>query len=123
MTKRLVIAALFLTVSLTGSLIAYFYIQTVFGEMSELAETAYCSEEADFIPSTEKLLEKWQGNRRTIAVILKHTDADTLEKYFLLLEKFKDSDDTEFLRRTLGELIAFIKVTAEGEKAEIENIF
>ena len=123
MTKRLVIAALFLSIALTGSLLSYFYIQDTFSEIGELAYKAYYSDESGIDAASKKLIEKWKEKQRAVAVILKHTDADTLEKFFLLLEKFRNSDDEEFLRRTLGELIAFLEVTAEGEKAEIENIF
>ncbi len=123
MTKRLVIAAVFLLASLSGSISSYIYIQTVFGELEAIAENVYESDDENYFEEISILNEKWQKNSRAVAVILKHTDADTLERYFHTLEKSASSGDIYFSRKILSELIAFLRVTAEGEKAEIQNIF
>ena len=123
MTFRLIIAAVFLAAALTGSILAFSSVQTVFDEMTVLADEALASQDSEFFEITEKMGKVWDEKGRVIEVILKHTDADTLEKYFLLLRTVSENKNRNAAEMLLEELKAFITVTAEGEKPEIQNIF
>lgn len=123
MTKRLVIAVIFLTAALSGSIFSFVLVQSVFDEMLEIADNAVTAQEDEFFALTERLISLWDKNGRSIEIILKHTDADTLEKYFILLGDMAETKNKDGTVRLLRELSAFITVTAEGEKPEIQNIF
>ena len=123
MTKRLVIAVIFLTAALAGSIFSFILVQSAFDEMLEIADNAVTAQEDEFFALTERLISLWDKNGRSIEIILKHTDADTLEKYFILLRGMAENKNKDGMVRLLRELSAFITVTAEGEKPEIQNIF
>ncbi len=123
MTKRLIIAIIFLAVALSGSIFSFVLVQSVFDEMLEIAKAAVTAGENEFYDYTQRLIGLWDKNGRSIEIILKHTDADTLEKYFILLRDMAENKNKDGMVRLLRELSAFITVTAEGEKPEIQNIF
>ncbi len=118
MTKRVVIAVLLFSVALLGSVSANRFTLRAFEDMKTVIERTEENNE-----KAEKLLEIWKRNKGPVSVFLKHTDADTLERYFELLEIYKNGENDMMFRTVLYELEAFIEVIARTEKLKFENIF
>ena len=120
MTKRLIIAAVFLSVSLFISIFANIYILKSINELYTLCENAAERENsAEF----SELLEYWQAHKTAFSVFLKHADADTLTRYFLKIENFADEGNYSQAKSVIFELKAFLLCTKEGELLKFENIF
>ncbi len=120
MTKRLIIAAVFLSVSLFISIFANIYILTSINEMYELCQNAEMNEDET---AFNELLGYWQARKTAFSVFLKHADADTLARYFLKIENFADNGNFSQAKSVVFELKAFLACTEEGELLKFENIF
>lgn len=77
----------------------------------------------DFSREYEELHRLCEKHLPYFSVILKHSDADVIKKSFINLRYAVKNNDTERISVILSELIAFIYVTAEGERPAAENIF
>ncbi len=118
MTKRLVIAFLFLLLSF---LVSFFSVSFVINEIDKTIETI--DSISDERLCAQEILSMWQENKKYFPLFLKHTDADSIERYYLELEAALKDDDADEIGKILYRLRAFLSVTAEGEKIKSENIF
>lgn len=118
MTKRLIIAAVFLLSSFLLSFLAVNYVVT---EIDKTTEIIVNSENP--LEASEKILSSWEKNKNLFSLFLKHTDADTIERYYLELTWAYNEKNSEAAADILVKLRAFLQVTAEGEKIKTENIF
>ncbi|MBR3768382.1 MAG: DUF4363 family protein [Clostridia bacterium] len=121
MTKRLVIAAVFLSLALFISISSYVYLEItsekIFSAIDELSEDIYEENAAN------ELISIWDKNKKIYGVFLKHADADMLDRQFIVLEKSILEGDSYTALLTLRELNAYLHITLEGEMLKIENIF
>lgn len=118
MTKRLIIAFLFLLLSFLVSLFSVSFVINEIDKTVDAIDTITDEREC-----AAQILSKWQENKKYFSLFLKHTDADSIEMYYLELESALNNDDDDELGRILYRLRAFLSVTAEGEKIKSENIF
>ncbi len=118
MTKRLIIAIAFLSVSFFVSL---FCVSFITAEIERTAEiiSAYDDE----FECAREILSRWHDSKRAFSLFLKHTDADSIERYYIELQLALEEGGREKIRDILQKLYAFLCVTAEGEKIKTENIF
>ncbi len=119
MTKRIIIACIFLAFATLISIFSAVYVTAATEKMLMKIDSFEDKILSDDEYDISELTDLWGKYKNTFGIILKHQDADVLDRYFLLL----DSQDNEELLETIRELSAFLKVTAEGEKLKIENIF
>lgn len=118
MTKRIIIASVLIT---SAFLIAFVSANFIVNELENIVSEAEADEDA-FV-CAEKILSLWKENEKYFSLILKHTDADTADRMFFELEEAIENENEAKLIRLIAEIKAFLSVTAEGEKAKIENIF
>lgn len=71
----------------------------------------------------EELFELWNGSRRFFAFMLKHADADELERDFIRLSGYYGRKDTDELWEAVIECRAALEVMLDGENPVPENIF
>lgn len=120
MTKRLIIAAVFLLFSLTIGIAANIFIQSSVNELYLLCENA---EQKNNDDTLGKLVDCWYARKSGLSVCLKHADADILSRYFVTIESIINDGNFAASENVLRELKAFLRCTAEGEKLKFENIF
>lgn len=123
MAKRLIIAALFLILSFSVSFLSHIYFVNTSEKIISEIDSAVYSDEADGAEHIESLLSLWEKNKNYFAILLKHSDADTVDRYFLELSSLRENGDADSIFSLLTELKAFVRVTLDGEKPKIENIF
>ncbi len=120
MTKRLIIAVVFLLFSLIVSIFANVYILSSIKELYVLCDNAAnVGDEKAF----SAILRYWESHRTGFSVFLKHTDADILTRYFSSLENFMYTKNFSEAKRVIFDLKAYLYCTAEGEILKFENIF
>lgn len=118
MTKRVVIAVILFFAALSGSVSANIYTISAFEDMKTVI-----SQSEENAEKAKELLEIWEKNKVALSVLLKHADADRIERYFELLEIYGGGENHTMLNTVFFELEAFIEVTEQGEKLKLENIF
>lgn len=126
MTKRLIIAAVFLIVAFCIGLFTHIYFVNTSELMIDVIDKAINADDEDVSEYIDELTLLWKENKRFFAILLKHSDADTADRYFLMLKSYGEKEKKEEKDETmliLRELKAFISVTLEGEIPKIENIF
>lgn len=126
MTKRLIIAAVFLIVAFCIGLFTHIYFVNTSELMIDVIDKAINADDEDVAEYIDELTLLWKENKRFFAILLKHSDADTADRYFLMLKSYGEKEKKEEKDETmliLRELKAFISVTLEGEIPKIENIF
>lgn len=124
MLKRLLLSGVLIITAAALCISSFLYIRFVSEDMLERTDrilTLYENEE-DFFYETKELIDTWNDNSLLFGIVLKHTDADSLDRYFLMLESTLQEDNVTFIR-TLIELRAFLKVCLDGEKPRADNIF
>lgn len=126
MTKRLIIAAVFLIAAFCIGLFTHIYFVNTSELMIDVIDKAINADDEDVSEYIDELTLLWKENKRFFAILLKHSDADTADRYFLMLKSYGEKEKKEEKDETmliLRELKAFISVTLEGEIPKIENIF
>lgn len=125
MGKRLVIAVSALVLAASVSLASVSFLKQACRELTESAYAVIESEEQgrDSRAMYERLTEKWKSSEKLLGMIMKHADADTLDRYFLMLDQFYKNGEFDSAVRVLREIISFLEVAYEGEKLSAENIF
>ncbi len=124
MLKRLLLSGVLIITAAALSISSFFYIRTVSEDMLERTDEIVGLYEngEDFFYETKELINRWNENSLLFGIVLKHTDADSLDRYFLILENTLRKDNVTFIR-TLRELRAFLTVCLDGEKPRADNIF
>lgn len=119
--KRLIPAFLCVITALAISTGSYAYIKTqtekLCGAMDGVLESG------DAFAQAIKLCEEWKSVRVTFGALLKHSDADELGKYFILIDDYAASGQKEELLEAVEGCRTAIKVILEGEKPGVANIF
>lgn len=123
MNERLVISIVFLSLAVAVSVFSFLYISSVSQELLVLADSVTEDIKEGDTSSARELIALWQEHKRGFAIILKHSDADAIDRYFLLFADALSSGDREQILRAVSDISSFMQVTAEGEKPKIENIF
>lgn len=125
MLRRLALSVVLIGLAALLSTGAFIYTDTVSDDMLDKTDniiSLYENGESCFY-ETKELLEVWNENKLLFGVILKHTDVDTLDRYFILTEKTLDMKDEAAFIDNLRELEAFLSVCMGGEKLRLDNIF
>ena len=125
MGKRIVAALSLMLISLSFAVFSYFYIRNT-GEKiisQTYALTENCLEGESLYESSSELFSLWDRHSRWFAVILKHSDADTVNGYFIRLKDAVRYSDKEEICSVSLELCAFLSIVVKGEAPVIENIF
>ena len=86
---------------------------------AEVPETA--SAEAVFA-AAERTVSLWDGRQALLGVILKHSDADALDKLFLRLRYALDARDAGLCTEALLACRTEVAVLLEGERFSWENV-
>ena len=124
MLKRLLLSGVLIITAAALCISSFVYIRSVSEDMLERADRIISLYEGgdEFLYEAKELIDKWNENSLMFGIVLKHTDADSLDRYFLVLENTVNADKVTFIR-TLRELRAFLIVCLEGEKPRADNIF
>lgn len=124
MTKRMVIAAVCLAAALGVSLFSVSFITNRTRSFIALLEQAQQirSENGDASDVIEKTLAAWNEDRPVFAVMLKHADADELERCFIRIEEHFRHGSTELLWESVTECKAALEVVLDGELPKAENL-
>lgn len=125
MNKRIIVAISLILCALFAGVISFIYLENVTDIIITTIENIsnkYRSNE-DYSEEYKKLTQIWSKHSVLFAVILKHSDADTIDRYFLLLEEADKNNDKEFFMLVLSQLDAFLLITVQGEAPRVENIF
>ena len=123
MNERLVISIVFLSLAVAVSVFSFLYISSASEELLVLADSVTADIKEGDTSSARELISLWQEHKRGFAIILKHSDADAIDRYFLLFADALSSGDRERMLIAVSDISSFMQVTAEGEKPKIENIF
>lgn len=123
MNERLVISIVFLSLAVAVSVFSFLYISSASEELLVLADSVTADIKEGDTSSARELISLWQEHQRGFAIILKHSDADAIDRYFLLFADAISSGDRERMLIAVSDISSFMQVTAEGEKPKIENIF
>ena len=118
MIKRLVVSVALLLSALLLSIFSVYKVQ------SEIEKVLYEIEANDDIYScAENILALRIDNESVFSMLLKHADADTIDRLHLELSSALGNSDEKEIILLLAEIRAFLTVTSEGEKLKSENIF
>lgn len=118
MTKRLIVAVVFL---LSALLLSILSVSRVHKEINDVLYEIETNE--DIYSCAENILAKRENNEKIFSVFLKHTDADTIDRLHIELRFALENRNDEKIILLLAEIYAFLSVTSEGERIKTENIF
>lgn len=119
--KRIVPALMCIFFALWLSFGSYSYIGKETGRLCSAAETVL-KEGEDVFGDAKRLCAEWKKVRMSFGAFLKHSDVDELGKYFILIERYADSEQKEALLDAVGSCRAALLTMLEGEKPDIANI-
>ncbi len=118
MTKRLIVAVVFLLISFFVSFSAVKSlennIEAVLGEIENTEDVFLCA---------ENILAMRSDNEKVFSLFLKHTDADMIDKLHVSLELALERRDEQRITILLSDIYSYLLVTLEGEMVKSENIF
>lgn len=120
--KRLIPALACIAAALWLSAGSFFYIGEQTERLTAGAEKILENGDGVFDDALE-LCGKWKRVKISFASLLKHSDADELGKYFILIEAQARAGHREELLETAGNCRAALLTIREGEKPVIANIF
>lgn len=125
MSKRVAVALCLLLSALLAGAGSYIYLENVSESILVLTDSisVKCRSGEDYSEDYASLRQLWDRHSVFLAVILKHSDADTLDRFFMFLEDAEESSDRQMLVTVLSQLDAYILVTVQGEAPRVENIF
>lgn len=123
MTKRIVIGTVCVVMSAILSIAGWLYIKSAAAALISSAETALESEEDAFFQQAKRAVEEWEKRGKIVGVIVKHEDADSVDKLYLSLKDSINKEDPEKTADCLQQCITEIKVILTGEKPGWENVF
>lgn len=125
MTKRVIAAAVLIAAALTLSCVTLHSVKkvgrTLIGYLEEAEEKR--AENGEFFAPLDKAERLWNDRRDMLGVLLKHSDADEIEKYFYQIAKYKTTGDTDALFEAVEECRTSIEVMLRGEDPAARNIF
>ncbi len=125
MSKRLVVALCLILVAFIIGTLSYLYLKNTSEKIIETARIIGEKNLADEDFSEEyiELDNLWKKHSTAFSAMLKHSDADVIERYFIVLSDAVKNGDNEIITVIISELCAFLRVTVHGEAPKIENIF
>ncbi len=125
MAKRIIAALCLIILSLSLAVGSYLYIKNTSAKIISAADnvTEKILDSKAFSDEVLELLTMWDRHSGLFGIILKHSDADVIGRYFLELESASEGADSEKIYALLTELKAFLTVTVNGEAPAMENIF
>lgn len=121
--KRVIPALCCLLAALVLSAGAYAYIKTHTEKLCAELENVAGSDDAAAFEAAEKAFGEWRNMRTCFGALLKHSDADELEKCFLRIADCIRGGDREKLNDAAMDCIIALKVVEKGEKPNAANIF
>lgn len=125
MTKRIIIAVICIITALSFSGGSYFYISHKTKEMVSYLTTAeeLYSEGENFAAEAGKALAIWDEVKGKFGVMIKHEDADELERCFITIGDYMENGSSEELFVAVASCKAALEVMLDGEMPKSENIF
>ena len=125
MTKRVIAGLALIAVALTASCVLLHEVkktgQSLIGCLEEAAQRY--GENGDYKTPLEKAQRLWNERRDMLGVILKHSDADEIEKYFYQIARYLSTGETKELFEAVEDCRAAIEVMLRGEDPAARNIF
>lgn len=125
MNKRLIAALCLILSALVIGTLSYLYLKNtsekIIGIAKVIDEKNFGGE--DFSGEYNELDALWKKHSKIYAMMLKHSDADTLDRYFIMLDDAVKNSNKNRITVIISELCAFIGVTVHGEAPRAENIF
>lgn len=125
MNKRLLIAVVCIITALVISAGSIVYISVKTKEIVGYLEAAVQKHEngEDISYDTEKALVVWDEVKQRFGIMIKHVDADELERNFIKIADYLESGNNDELFVTVCECKAALEVMLDGELPKCENIF
>ncbi len=121
--KRVIPAVCCLLTALLLSSGAYAYIKNHTEKLCEQLESVLRADDAEAFEAAEKAFGEWEDIRSCFGALLKHSDADELEKCFLRIKDCIREGDREKLNDAARDCIIALEVVKKGEKPNAANIF
>ena len=125
MTKRVVAAAALIAAALAVSWVSLRCVEktgrALLGYLEQAEELR--EKNGDYGKPLEQAEQLWRDKREMLGVVLKHSDADELEKYFCRIAACREAGETEQLFETVSECRAAVEVILRGEEPAARNIF
>ncbi|MCH5198126.1 MAG: DUF4363 family protein [Oscillospiraceae bacterium] len=123
MTKRIVLGSVCVIISVLLSISGWLYMKSAGNSLISSAEAALQSGEDTFLEKAGRAVEEWEKREKIVGVIVKHEDADNVDKLYLGLKYSIYEKDFELTADYLRQCITEIKVILTGEKPGWENVF
>lgn len=123
MAKRIVSGTVCVVISVLLSIAGWLYIKSVGDKLISSAEEALSSGEDTFFEQAQKAVDEWEKRDKIVGIIIKHEDADSVDKLYLGLKDSISEKDPEMTSDYLRECILEVKVLLMGEKPGWENVF
>lgn len=118
MTKRLIAAAVCVALALSVSLGSFLFIR----RETAVLLTGLSAAQND-PQMLEEVLREWKKVKRRYAFMLKHADADELERCFIKLADYLAEGDRDEWNEAVTDCRAALEVMLDGEIPKPENIF
>jgi hypothetical protein len=125
--KKEIVAAIILTVILTGTLINTWALENMTQELTDLADDAeYCAEAGNWDGAIEKALEaqtKWNNADGYTHIVVRHAEIDSTTDAFYDFMKALYSEEPGNAKGAHMLLIAHLESIAGMEKIKFGSIF
>lgn len=118
MTKRLIAAVILLVAAF---LLSFLAVKRVEAEISYLLYEIENTQ--DVFLCAGNVLDRREKNERVFSMLLKHTDADMIDKLHISLAFALEERDEYRIKTLLSDIYSYLYVTLQGEKVKSENIF
>lgn len=123
MKKRLAAGITAIVLALGLAVAGYCYISKESRELTLYVEEALETQGEALFDQAHLAVEQWEKREKFFSAILKHNDADELQKLYDMLDKYASQRNGEMTDYYLKKCLTELKVMLEGEKPIIENIF
>ncbi|MBQ7638388.1 MAG: DUF4363 family protein [Clostridia bacterium] len=122
MTKRMIAGALCILTSLAIGVFGWLYLKNAGNELISSAEAALSSGDEEFFSLAEKAASEWDKRDKLVGAIIKHEEADRVDKLYLQLKEYIKEENSETTAFYLRRCVSEIRVILMGEKPGIENV-
>lgn len=123
MKTRIIIGIFTFAAALSLGVWSYCTVNSLSYELITQATQVRSDAEKGDVSGVENLCKSWEDDKIYFSYFLKHADADMLNRYFNELSSGEIGVNPDNTVKILNELEAFLKVTYEGEKLKLQNIF
>lgn len=123
MKKRLAAGIAAIVLALGMACTGFYYTDKESKKLISFVEQALQTTGGEMFSRARRAVEEWERREVFFSAILKHNDADELQKLYHMLDKYASEQNDGMTDYYLKKCLAEIKVMLEGERPIIENIF